>query len=212
MAPDMPTTMAPDMPTTMAPDMPTTMAPEKPTTMAPEEPTMAPEEPTTPFPEGPTTPSPEGPTTAAPSGAGVSIQSTVSSLCVDLPGGDTTNGALLWMWDCYGGANQQWTFQNGQLVYLPEPSKCVDLLGGNSTNGNRLGLWDCLDGQESQQWGWDSEWGTIYLSSSSTASDATKCAQIGGENQGDPVEIWDCTIEPQQVWAVGSPNATVVVV
>merc|ERR1719454_1911903 len=112
--------------------------------------------------------------------AGVQIQSTVSSLCVDLPDGDTSDGALLWQWDCYGGATQQWSFQDGQLVYLPDPSKCMDLFGGDTTNGNRLGLWDCYGG-DSQLWGFDSEWGTIYLASS-IASDATKCVQIGGEN------------------------------
>merc|ERR1712070_742046 len=84
-------------------------------------------------------------TTPAPP-VGVQIQSGVSSLCVDLPGGDTSNGALLWTWECYGGETQQWSFQDGQLVYLPDPSKCVDLLGGDSTNGNQLGLWDCYQG------------------------------------------------------------------
>merc|ERR1712070_757177 len=51
------------------------------------------------------------------------------------------------------------------------------------------------------------EWGTIYLASS-TKSDATKCAQIGGESKGDPLVIWDCLGEPQQVWKVGSPDPT----
>jgi len=205
-APAPPAPPAPPVePTTPAPPIEPTTAPTEPTTVAPDEPTTA-------APDEPTTAAPDETTTAAPSGTGVSIQSTVSSLCVDLPGGDSSNGALLWMWECYGGATQQWSFQDGQLRYLPDPSKCVDLLGGNATNGNRLGLWDCLEGQESQKWGWDSEWGTIYLSSSNTATDATKCAQIGGENQGDPVEIWDCTAEPQEIWTVGSLNATVVVV
>jgi hypothetical protein len=147
-------------------------------------------------------------TTPVPS-AGVQIQSTVSSLCIDLPGGDTSNGALLWTWDCYGGDTQQWSFQDGQLVYLPDTSKCMDLLGGDTTNGNRLGLWDCYQG-DSQLWGFDEQWGTIYLASS-TASDATKCAQIGGENKGDPLVIWDCTVEPQQVWTVGSATSVAVV-
>lgn len=154
-------------------------------------------------------PTPAPDTTAAPL-AGVQIQSTVSSLCVDLPGGDASNGALLWTWDCYGGDTQQWAFQDGQLVYLPDPSKCVDLLGGDTTNGNRLGIWDCGQG-DSQMWGFDSEWGTIYLASS-VGSDATKCAQIGGENKGDPLVIWDCTTEPQQVWTVGSPQFSFAVV
>lgn len=154
-------------------------------------------------------PEPSPPPAPTPEPVSVQIQSTVSGLCVDLPGGNASDGALLWTWDCYGGDSQQWAFQDGQLVYLPDPSKCVDLLGGNTTNGNRLGLWSC-GGYDSQKWGFDSQWGTIYLASSAS-SDATKCVQ-GGENKGDPLVIWDCTIEPPQVWSVGSPQPAVAVV
>lgn len=155
------------------------------------------------------TPEPGTDPTPAPM-AGVQIKSNASSLCVDLPGGETTIGALLWTWDCYGGDTQQWAFQDGQWVYLPDPSKCVDMIGGDSTTGNQLGLCDC-NGGNSQMWGFDEEWGTIYLASSA-ASDASKCVQIGGENRGDPVVIWDCTIEPQQIWTVGPPPPSAVLV
>jgi hypothetical protein len=112
-----------------------------------------------------------------------------SLLCVDVPGGDTSNGALLWTWDCVGNDNQQWIFQDGQLVLRSDASKCVDLLGGDTTNGNLLGIWDCL-ASDSQQWGFDPDMGTIYLASSA-ASDASKCMQFGG-NPGDNLVIWDC--------------------
>lgn len=77
---------------------------------------------------------------------GVSIQSTASGFCLDLPGGDTQNGNILWMWECYGGDTQQWSFQDNQLVYLPDTTKCLDLLGGDATNSNHLGIWDCYGG------------------------------------------------------------------
>jgi len=36
--------------------------------------------------------------------------------CLDVPGAATANGTLLNIWDCNGGANQQWTFlSNGEL-------------------------------------------------------------------------------------------------
>lgn len=135
-----------------------------------------------------------------------SIRSTASpSLCVDLPGADTSNGAELWMWRClYGEDNQQWAFQDGQLVYLADTSKCVDMLGGDSTNGNVLGLWDCYQG-DSQLWGFDSDTGTIYLASSAE-SDATKCIQTGGSLK-DPVVIWDCNGDPSQVWELFGSSA-----
>jgi len=134
------------------------------------------------------------------------LKSAFTGLCVDIPGGDTSDGALLWAWDCYGGEAQQWAFQDGMLKSLLDTSKCVDLLGGDTTNGNQLGLWSCYGG-DSQQWGFDPDMGTIYLASSA-ASDATKCVQFGGGNQGDPLTIWDCA-EVGEVWSVGSSFAVV---
>jgi len=121
-----------------------------------------------------------------------------SNKCVDLPGGDTTNGALLQMWECIGGDTQQWSFQNNKLVYALDPTKCVDLLGGDTTNGNLLGLWDCWE-SESQQWGFDPEAGTIYLASS--AHDASKCVR---DARDSGIEIWDCNGEAPQIWQIGS--------
>lgn len=141
------------------------------------------------------------PTTTAAPAAGTPIQSLLTLLCVDLPGGNTFNGALLWMWDCSGGESQQWSLQDNQLVYLPDSTKCVDLLGGDNTNGNQLGLWDCHGG-DSQQWGFDSDMGTIYLASS--ARDATKCIQTYGENVGAPILIWDCIGAESETWKLVS--------
>jgi len=130
-------------------------------------------------------------------------------MCVDVPGSDAFDGALLRMWDCNGGENQQWSFQNNQLVYLANTSKCVDLLGGDTTNGNQLGLWTC-NTEDSQQWGFDSEAGTIYLASS--AYDATKCIRIGGESKGDPIVIWDCdNFLDENIWKLGSELLPIIV-
>jgi len=164
---------------------------------------------------GPTTdPTPEpgpGPTRAPLVGV-VIRHNRFASLCVDLPGGDTSNGALLWTWDCSAGDTQQWAFQDGQWVYLPEPSKCVDMLGGDSTNGRQLGLWDCNQGS-SQMWGVDEEAGTIYLASS---TDATKCIRIGSpiKRNGDPLVIGDCARgadEWVQLWTIFPLGSAVVV-
>lgn len=128
---------------------------------------------------------------------GSSIRS-IEGLCVDLPAGDTSNGNLLWMWECNGADSQQWDFQNGQLVYLADPSKCVDLLGDDSSDGNQVSIWDC-NGGDSQQWGYDVHGGTIYLSNS--ASDATKCLDnYGSQNWGSPIVIWDCNAVSNQGW------------
>lgn len=155
-------------------------------------------------------PAPDPTPPPAPSPAtGYQIQSLESHLCMDLKDGDTSNGAHLWTVECTGGENQQWSFHNGQLVYMPDTSKCVDLLGGYTKNGNKLGLWDCL-GNDSQQWGFDPEQGTIYLASSA-ASDATKCMMIGTGPTAN-ILIWDCNGHTQEFWSVGAPSLAVAVV
>jgi hypothetical protein len=65
--------------------------------------------------------------------------------CVDLLGGDTTNGNLIVIWDCNNGPSQQWhydPFKSGYIRYAGNPSKCVDLVGGDTTNGIKLQIWD----------------------------------------------------------------------
>ena len=84
---------------------------------------------------------------------GAQIESYTIGLSMDIPGGDTSNCALLQMLDCIGGEIQQWFFQAGQLVYLPDWMKCVDLLGGFS----QLVIEEDCYGGVSQQWGYNNE-------------------------------------------------------
>jgi hypothetical protein len=82
--------------------------------------------------------------------------------CLDLPGGDTTNGNFVWMWDCTGSANQLWTYDTFgkmkdypfamnpyRLRYAADPSKCIDLPGQDTSDGAQLWIWDCI-GEDSQ--------------------------------------------------------------
>lgn len=40
---------------------------------------------------------------------GETLVNPVSGRCLDVPGGDTTEGTQVEIWDCNGGSNQQWT-------------------------------------------------------------------------------------------------------
>jgi hypothetical protein len=72
-----------------------------------------------------------------------------SGKCVDDSGFSSANGNKIQMWDCTGGANQQWTLaSNGTLqVY----GKCMDITGANYNNGTNIELWQC-NGGGNQQW------------------------------------------------------------
>ena len=116
-----------------------------------------------------------------------------SNRCLDVPGGATTNGTLLEIWDCHNGSNQEWTaLSNGELqVY---GNKCLDVPGGATTPGTRVEIWDCNDGSN-QQWTLNSN-GSIVGRGSGLCLDVTG----GGTTNGTAVEIWTCTNGSNQQW------------
>jgi len=132
------------------------------------------------------------------------VQSFGSQLCIDIPGGDTSSGALLWTWDCTGSYNQLWSAMSydNRWVSPLDSKKCMDLLGGDTTNGNLIGLWDC-NGGASQKWVFDLGKSTIKFKGDGSNS---KCVALGGWNRGDRLMIWDCITDesgkpiPSQWW------------
>src|SRR5438034_264559 len=60
-----------------------------------------------------------------------------SNRCLDVTGASQTDGTLLQIYDCWGGANQQWTLnsQNALTVY---GSKCLDVPGHRTSAGTRV--------------------------------------------------------------------------
>jgi Ricin-type beta-trefoil lectin domain/Cellulase (glycosyl hydrolase family 5) len=117
-----------------------------------------------------------------------------SNRCLDVPGLSTANGTLLDIWDCNGGANQQWTYlSNGELqVY---GSECLDVPGGATAAGTRVEIWTCNDGTN-QQWNLNSN-GTVTGRGSGLCLDVTGA----GTANGTAVEIWTCDGGSNQEWA-----------
>ena len=66
---------------------------------------------------------------------------------MDITGANYSNGTLIELWPCNGGANQQWQAENGELVN-PASGKCLDDPDSNTTNGTQL---DPVDLQRRQQ-------------------------------------------------------------
>ena len=119
--------------------------------------------------------------------------------CLDLSGGDTTNGTKIKMWDCgaLGGANQKWTVTaDGHLKYGTS-SKCARVVNGS------LVIWDCHD--------WATEKftfnnGKIVRTSSgkcldvSGPSDAQYISGQGMPVNGMPVGEFTCNTSMNQKW------------
>jgi len=116
-----------------------------------------------------------------------------SNRCLDVPGQATNNGTLLEIWDCNGGANQQWTYlSNGELqVY---GNKCLDVPNHATTAGTRVEIWDC-NGGANQQW-------TLNSNGTVTGSESGLCLDVTGAGtaNGTAVEIWTCNGSSNQQW------------
>ena len=77
-----------------------------------------------------------------------SIESALTGKCLDLPGSNTDDGSLLWLWECSGSDNQRWAFdRKGHIAYDGGTvwTHCVDLPGNDWTNWNQIWLWDCTN-------------------------------------------------------------------
>jgi hypothetical protein len=116
--------------------------------------------------------------------------------CLDVPNASRTNGARTELWDCNGGANQQWTPTSaGQLqVY---GNKCLDASGQGTANGTAVVIWDC-NGQANQQWSVNAD-GTVTGAQSHLCLDASN----NGTANGTLVQLWTCTGGNNQRWTRG---------
>merc|ERR1740117_1303995 len=151
--------------------------------------------PAPPSPPGP--PGPPGPSTWYKT----ITQSNDNRLCLDLPGGDTTQGTALWMWECNGGESQRWVFDSYQLRYGADESKCVD--AGDTSNGNQAVLWEC-NGYPQQDWSYDSDASRIYLSNTGTCMDFYADQQWNGQ----PVHTWECNGQQNQEWTLWNVDSS----
>ncbi|SCF27355.1 RICIN domain-containing protein [Micromonospora mirobrigensis] len=116
-----------------------------------------------------------------------------SGRCLDVPNASTTNGTQVAIWDCNGGANQNWTSSGGALrVY---GNKCLDVLQQATAPGSAVGIWDC-NGGANQQWTLNPD-GTIVGAQSGLCLDVTGA----GTANGTPVEIWTCNGGSNQRWS-----------
>jgi hypothetical protein len=116
-----------------------------------------------------------------------------SGRCLDVPNQSQVNGTQVTIFDCNGGANQQWALTStGQLqVY---GTKCLDALNHATTAGAPVGIWDCTGGTN-QQW-------TMNANGSIVGTESNLCLDVTGAGtaNGVKVELWTCTGGSNQRW------------
>lgn len=122
--------------------------------------------------------------------SGMSIRSVEQyQMCLDLPGGDTTNGNLLQMWLCNGLSTQYWVndYDRFRFRLSTDFSKCLD--AGGWVAGSRLMIWDCQDDNQNQDIVYDAEARRLYLAGSSLCLDFAAGEMV----HSAAVQVWDCT-------------------
>ena len=123
--------------------------------------------------------------TSSPSSAGrllaaaarVAAVNTASGRCLDVPHSSQSNGTQAELWDCNGGANQQWTPTSSKQLQV-YGGKCLDASGAGASPGTKVIIWDC-NGQSNQQWNVNSD-GTVVGTQSGLCLDATGSGTANG--------------------------------
>jgi hypothetical protein len=127
-------------------------------------------------------------------GSAAVLGATASGRCLDVPGSTRTDGTQLDIWDCNGGANQQWTLTPGGelLVY---GDKCLDAQGQGTAPGTVVDLYTC-NGGANQQWTLNGD-GTV------TGAQSGLCLDVvgGATADGSDVDLWSCNGGANQQWA-----------
>ncbi|MEV3934524.1 non-reducing end alpha-L-arabinofuranosidase family hydrolase [Glycomyces sp. NPDC049804] len=126
------------------------------------------------------------------------LRNTGSNRCLDVPNQSTTNGTQLQIYDCWSGANQQWTYTAaGELsVYSGTTRKCLDASGGSTANGTAAIIWSCHGGAN-QRWTKNAN-GTFSNAASGLCLDVAGAATANGTK----VQLWSCHTGANQQWTL----------
>ncbi|HET9169888.1 MAG TPA: ricin-type beta-trefoil lectin domain protein [Actinospica sp.] len=120
------------------------------------------------------------------------ITSGLAGKCVDDFGDNAADGAVVDLYDCNGGAAQQWTLPGDGTVRIN--GKCMDVTGAGTASGTLVELWDC-NGGSNQMWSAQAD-GTLKSAQSG------RCLDDPGSSttNGTQLIIWDCNGGANQRW------------
>jgi len=132
----------------------------------------------------------DGATPAVSSGA---VTSGIAGKCMDLNGGNTTDGTAVQLYGCNGTAAQDWTlYSNGTLQ---NSGKCLDATANGTGDGTLLDLWDCNGGANQV---WEPYDGGYVNPASGRCIDDPNASTTNGTQ----LQLYDCNGTPAQTWSL----------
>ncbi|MFC9331778.1 ricin-type beta-trefoil lectin domain protein [Kitasatospora sp. NPDC057015] len=123
------------------------------------------------------------------------IPSGITGKCLDLRGGNTSNGTPVELYDCnQSPTSQTWTYNSDGTVTIG--GKCLDVVGQGVTNGSLIVLWTC-NGGDNQKWTQQAD-GTLR------GAQSGRCLDDPGfsTSNGTQLDIWTCSTGANQRWAL----------
>jgi streptogrisin C len=134
-------------------------------------------------------------TTSGGGGDTSSVLSNWNNKCIDVPGGNFSDGVQLQMYSCNNSDAQKWTFTGGTL--RTQNNKCMDVAWGSTANGAAIQIVGC-SGNAAQQF-------VLSAAGDLVNPQANKCVDIKDWNGGDgaQLQLWDCSGGANQKWRRG---------
>ena len=120
------------------------------------------------------------------------VTSGVAGKCLD-DNSNLTNGTPVIIYDCNGGAAQQWTFSNGVLQI---GGKCADVTGAATANKTKVEIWTC-NGGSNQKWTAQANGELVGVGSGRCLDDPA----FSTANQTQLI-IYDCNNGANQHWTL----------
>ncbi|HEU5353395.1 MAG TPA: arabinofuranosidase catalytic domain-containing protein [Actinocrinis sp.] len=118
--------------------------------------------------------------------------------CLDDPYATATQGTQQQIWDCWGGAQQVWTYTAAKqlTVTVSGQTLCLDAYNQGTANGTKVDIWGC-DGQPNQQWNLNGD-GSITGVQSGLCLDVTNKSTANGAL----IQLWTCWGGANEQWAL----------
>ena len=121
------------------------------------------------------------------------IVSALNGYCIDIAKADRSMGAKLITWECHGGENQIWYYENGEIKSALN-GYCIDIKGANSSAGAELITWRCHGGSN-QKWYYEN--GEIRSALNGYCIDIAKANPYPGAS----LIVWPCHGGSNQKWS-----------
>jgi len=133
-------------------------------------------------------------------GGTTELRGASSNRCADVYNNLTAPGTKVEIWDCAGGANQEWTPTAAGELRVYGGTQCLDAYNNQTSTGTAVELWTC-NGGANQQWKLNAD-GSITGVQSGLCLDVTGGNLAAGNVNGTPLELWTCNGGANQQWSL----------